>query len=108
MRGRGTTTEQGYGHYWRKVRARILVRDRWRCRYCGGRAGEVDHVVPIDAGGARYDERNLVAACKRCNVRRAREREQQLGYPNRPAWSKPPRGPSSEPRRVWPGAITLE
>jgi 5-methylcytosine-specific restriction endonuclease McrA len=93
-----TTAQRGYAGRWPKVRLAILYRDCWRCHWCGGRADQVDHVVPVSAGGARRDPRNLVASCKRCNVRRAREREGRA----RRAWQRPP---SSEPRRIWRGAI---
>src|SRR5262249_30098473 len=79
-----TTRERGYGGAWPRVRLSILARDRYRCRYCGGRANTVDHVVPISAGGPRLDPRNLVAACLPCNVRRARERERREGRGRRP------------------------
>lgn len=98
-----TMRERGYSGAWPRVRLAILRRDRWRCRWCGGRANQVDHVIPISAGGARLDPRNLVASCLRCNVRRAREREEREGFPNRPSWSVSGRGT----RRVWNGAITL-
>ena len=53
-------------------RWRILSRDGFRCRYCGGTPQEgytlhVDHVVPISAGGLTTDE-NLVTACWLCNT----------------------------------------
>jgi 5-methylcytosine-specific restriction endonuclease McrA len=45
---------------------RILDRDYWHCAYCGGRATEVDHVIPFTY--CRDDsDTNLVAACKLCN-----------------------------------------
>src|SRR5262245_25658833 len=57
---------------WREVRARVLSRARYLCEIrgpgCTGRAVEVDHVVPVSQGGARYDAANLRAACKRCNA----------------------------------------
>ncbi len=55
-----------YGSAWQVARLRVLERDGYVCRYCGGPANEVDHVAPLSRGGT-IDERNLVAACKRCN-----------------------------------------
>jgi len=53
-----------------KQRFRILLRDDFRCRYCGKEAPsvalEVDHVVPRSKGGSD-DDGNLVAACFECN-----------------------------------------
>jgi 5-methylcytosine-specific restriction endonuclease McrA len=99
-----TTRERGYSGAWPRVRRAILLRDRYRCWVCGGRATQVDHVVPISAGGPRLDPRNLRAICKRCNVRRAREREEREGFPNRSRWSVPRSGA----RQVWPGAIDVD
>jgi 5-methylcytosine-specific restriction endonuclease McrA len=36
------------------------------CKYCGGPAEVVDHVVPVTRGGQSVIE-NLVPACVRCN-----------------------------------------
>lgn len=53
-----------------RARFTILERDRFQCRYCGRGPDavqlEVDHVVPISAGGTN-DPSNLVTACKPCN-----------------------------------------
>ena len=97
---RPTTTEQGYGGDWPKVRLRILQRDRHRCQLCGGRANCVDHILPIRAGGARLDPRNLRACCLACNSRLAREREERERNGRAPTVAKP--------RRVWSGAIRLD
>ena len=55
------------------LRFRILVRDGFRCRYCG-RSGDapgvvlhVDHVVPVAAGGTTSED-NLRTACEECNL----------------------------------------
>ena len=73
---------------WRKVRARVLLRDGYRCRLqlpgCQGvaplRGGHVHHVK----GKARGDdERDLVAACRPCNL--------SVGDPTRGARNPEPR-----------------
>lgn len=50
----------------------VLLRDDYRCQYCGGK-GEgpmtVDHVLPKSAGGPSTWE-NLVCACLTCNNRK--------------------------------------
>jgi hypothetical protein len=56
-----------------KLRFSVLMRDGFRCRYCGRTASEpdvvlhVDHVVPFSAGGTT-SEGNLLTACSECNL----------------------------------------
>lgn len=57
----------------------VLERDGWRCRLCGRktperlrgtfdpRAPEVDHIIPIAAGG-EHAYRNTQCACRACNI----------------------------------------
>lgn len=52
------------------TRAGVLRRDRFRCGYCGGRGTTVDHVLPASRGGP-CSWLNTVAACERCNGRKA-------------------------------------
>jgi 5-methylcytosine-specific restriction endonuclease McrA len=98
-----STTEQGLGHHWRKVRATILYRDRYRCHWCGGRASQVDHLKPRAEGGARYDPANLVAACAPCNLSRGGK----LGAERSRARGGLPPVNEKRPRKVWAGAIRL-
>lgn len=60
------------------VRFDVLRRDEFACRYCGAMPDErdpngdwivltVDHVVPVDEGGALCAMDNLVTACHTCN-----------------------------------------
>jgi hypothetical protein len=58
------------------LRARILDRDNHVCRYCGGRASEVDHYQPFSRGGLTI-ESNLVAACVYCNRSKGDRTEQE-------------------------------
>jgi len=54
---------------WKKLRRSILNRDQHTCFYCGGEANQVDHVIPVkDEPALFFDETNLVAACRRCNL----------------------------------------
>ncbi|MFW6070450.1 MAG: HNH endonuclease [bacterium] len=64
---RGSSTQQGYGARWRKIRRRQLAREPL-CRHCQkeGRvteATEVDHIKPRSQGGTDADE-NLQSLCK--------------------------------------------
>ncbi len=53
-----------------RVRSEILHRDNYTCQYCGRKPPqvvlEVDHRVPVSAGGADVAS-NLVTACVDCN-----------------------------------------
>jgi 5-methylcytosine-specific restriction protein A len=59
---------------WKQIRLAILVRDGYACQInrpgCTGRATQVDHIVPINEGGAWWDRTNLRAACAHCNIGR--------------------------------------
>lgn len=58
---------------------RVLERDGWVCQICGvktpkrlrgtydDRAPEVDHIIPIAAGG-EHSYRNTQCACRKCNI----------------------------------------
>jgi len=63
---------------WRKVRLLILRRDNRTCRYCGDRAGSVDHIQPYSRGGSD-DPTNLVACCRTCNSRKKDRTPQEAG-----------------------------
>jgi 5-methylcytosine-specific restriction endonuclease McrA len=79
---RPSPAARGYDHDWRKVRAAVLERDGWVCRWCGQPAKTVDHLVPLAVGGDRLDPANLVAACLRCNSSRG-------GQTRRPDFPQP-------------------
>ena len=60
---------------WRHRRGHLCTKSAVKardgmCAYCGGRAETVDHVVPRSRGGVLSWE-NAVAACLRCNHRKA-------------------------------------
>lgn len=50
-------------------RRAVFVRDEHACQYCGSAAETLDHVVPRSKGGLHTWE-NVVAACRRCNLRK--------------------------------------
>jgi len=61
------------------TRRSVLARDNHRCAYCGGGADTVDHVRPRSRGGA-HEWANVVAACGRCNHRKADHLLHELGW----------------------------
>ena len=56
----------------RLTRREVFARDQQRCQYCGRGDVELtlDHVLPRHRGG-RHEWENVVAACSRCNHRKA-------------------------------------
>lgn len=60
-------------------RRAVMERDRHRCVYCRRRAETVDHVVPRSRGGT-HEWENVVAACKRCNHKKADRTLAELGW----------------------------
>jgi 5-methylcytosine-specific restriction endonuclease McrA len=75
--GAGTPVRRGVARACHAIPAQlrftVLLRDGFRCRYCGRTAAEpgvvlhVDHVVPLVAGGATSED-NLMTACSECNL----------------------------------------
>jgi 5-methylcytosine-specific restriction endonuclease McrA len=55
----------------RLSRHSILARDNYTCQYCGARGKDltIDHVIPKWTGGANSWD-NLVACCRRCNLKK--------------------------------------
>jgi len=68
--------------YGRRValnRRAVFVRDNFKCQYCSAPAENLDHVVPRSRGGQHTWE-NVVACCKRCNVRKSDRSLEEAGY----------------------------
>lgn len=67
--------------YHRRVpltRTAVFARDHHRCQYCRSPAESLDHVVPKARGGEHTWE-NVVACCRRCNVRKGSRLPEQAG-----------------------------
>lgn len=62
----------------RLSRHSILARDNYTCQYCGAKSREltIDHVLPRWAGGPHTWE-NLVACCRKCNLKKGDKTPQQ-------------------------------
>ena len=58
---RGSSSRQGYGSAWRRLRAAVLAANPY-CP-CGAKTTEVDHIKPRVQGGTD-DPANLQAMCK--------------------------------------------
>ena len=67
---------------WKRTRRRVLDRDGWRCRKCGG-AGRLEchHVRAVSAGGAELDPHNCETLCRTCHIAMHRRET-----PERAAW----------------------
>ena len=83
------------------TRRAVLARDHERCAYCSGRADTVDHVIPRSRSGRNVWE-NVVAACARCNHRKADRLLSEIGWELR-FTPRPPHsaivGHATHPRR---------
>jgi 5-methylcytosine-specific restriction endonuclease McrA len=57
------------GKKWREIRAQVLLEEPL-CAVagCGRPSTEVDHVIPLQAGGAPYKRSNLRGSCKPHNA----------------------------------------
>jgi 5-methylcytosine-specific restriction endonuclease McrA len=62
-----------YGSGSGNMRAKIFMRDRYRCQYCGHKGTafdlSIDHILPRSRGGRTTPE-NLCVACRPCNSRK--------------------------------------
>ena len=74
------------------TRFNLFLRDQFTCQYCSAQ-GEMtfDHVVPRSRGG-RTTWENVVAACSRCNLRKANLTLRQAGM----SLARPPRRPDQQ------------
>jgi 5-methylcytosine-specific restriction enzyme A len=63
---RPSASERGYDSDWSKLRKKFL-REHPQCAKCGRAAYIAHHIVPIDEGGERLDEGNLMAMCRNCH-----------------------------------------
>ena len=59
-------------------RRAVFARDEHECQYCGTVAENIDHVVPRSRGGAHTWE-NVVASCRRCNLRKGNRTPKEAG-----------------------------
>ncbi|GAA4155955.1 hypothetical protein GCM10022286_05640 [Gryllotalpicola daejeonensis] len=83
-----------HSYAWKQTRLRILERDGYVCQigWCGGvdllslpeRERQVDHIVPVAAGGTD-DDWNLRVACAKCNTSR-QDREFARVSGTNPRW----------------------
>lgn len=74
---RGSAARRGYGGEWRAVRAAVLLHEP-QCRACGGRATEVDHIVPLRLGGT-HALANLQPLCASCHRRKTASQQPGAG-----------------------------
>lgn len=61
------------------TRRTVLQRDGHRCAYCAAPADTIDHVHPRSRGGI-HEWTNVVAACSRCNHRKADRLLSEIGW----------------------------
>ncbi len=86
------------------TRRAVFGRDGHRCQYCHAPAESIDHVVPRSRGG-QHTWDNVVACCRRCNVRKGSRLLDEAGLvlaarprpPSQHAWVYATSGASFDP-----------
>lgn len=83
----------------------IFLRDQYTCQYCGKKTQELtlDHVVPRRQKGAHTWE-NVVAACSRCNLRKAGRTPEEANM----RLKTQPRVPQPNPYRILQNRTILD
>ena len=83
----------------------VFLRDRYTCQYCGNKTQDltVDHVVPRRQQGA-HTWNNVVAACTRCNLRKAGRTPVEAKM----VLVKEPRAPDPNPYQILQNRSILE
>ena len=89
----------------KRSKKEIFLRDKYTCQYCGTKSQQLtlDHVVPRRQKGAHTWE-NVVAACSKCNLRKA-------GFTPEEAKMKlfrEPRAPQPNPYRMLQNRVILD
>ena len=91
---------------WAATRARILRRDRYRCRGCGAPATEVHHAVP-----GCEESWSLLALCATCHRAISQAQATAARWPGSSMVSRPPASPPAlppaPPSRPFPAASAL-
>lgn len=59
----------------------ILVRDNYKCQYCGSFGDTIDHILPKSRGGLNTWD-NLCCACKKCNAKKDHKTPDEAGMKN--------------------------
>lgn len=83
----------------------VFLRDGYTCQYCGKKtqALTLDHVVPRRQYGTHTWE-NVVAACSRCNLKKAGRTPEEADM----RLIKLPRAPQPNPYRILQNRVILE
>ncbi len=83
----------------------VFLRDRFTCQYCGKKTQDLtlDHVVPRRQHGTHTWE-NVVAACTRCNLRKAGRTPVEASM----ALQNQPRAPDPNPYLILQNRTILE
>ena len=80
------------------------------CEMCGALADQVDHIKPIEVGGAPFDQGNLQSLCQKCHS--AKTAAEDHGFGNKRGKYRmrgcKPDGTPLDPRHEWNTPSLLE
>ena len=67
---------------WEATRQRIFARDKSICHVCGlAGATQVDHIIPVSAGGTHNDDNLAPIHHRPCHTRKTRQQQQRKPAP---------------------------
>lgn len=79
-----------YGNEHRKLR-KVMLAKFPLCKICNKAANELDHIIPINHGGDRYNESNLQTLCKQCHSKKSEREKHEYIKPKQTHDYKPTR-----------------
>lgn len=67
-----------YGSKAWKIKRDKYIANNPTCKSCGAVGREVDHIVPLNQGGDKFDDSNLQTLCRSCHAKKTWQENQSI------------------------------